>query len=653
MCTSFFRIYSRLSRWMLGLVAILLLTDVHAQALRVVAANASNSSVYELNFSGSGGSITELNTDQNAYVSFRSLVFLPNTSTGKIDLLVADTSRGVIVRYADAQGVGTPIWSAGTGTAGPTYPDGLSVDGTGNLFVVSSASGNKPAQLWAFKANATSSTGFDTPKLVGSLPVQGLEETVVARTGSNAAAAGDLLVLTSSPATVLVYSAASIQTVLNGAGQVSPTRTLISTAQFPAGVSPGGMDFWPIDNSLLITTGNGVVLRYSFTATSATRGADFTSGLGNGKFKVKTGLSAGIPYAFVADNNGGDILKFGAPPATGSNPPLATITAGVQHPQGLAASNLGATIDIDCVENRCDNTGGIILHQVTGGGDLITGDGYVIEDSCVVQIDPRIAQYGTCTGHSLPVSQVCAGYGNTIIPDHMCGSSGSSGSGFVLVKSLSDTLSHTKGILLWNDSDANYAFSSPSSLTCPQVVIGWAPLEGANEGTIFEGNIMPEMTGFCDPSGTLTRAKSLWGIGLQLNVSALPGKNTTDKLIKFAVTKYEALNSTIASANIASGFRSTLTTCVNTSRQYFDKKKYANAAAQLLTCDTQVAANESSFSHSCTPSIDECLSGNPNPSGEIRGRLANIYLTINTRIEGKMAPCSWPDIDNTEDCPAP
>jgi len=42
------------------------------------------------------------------------------------------------------------------------------------------------------------------------------------------------------------------------------------------------MDFWPVDNSLLITTASGTVLRYSFTATSPVRGPDSATGLGNG-----------------------------------------------------------------------------------------------------------------------------------------------------------------------------------------------------------------------------------------------------------------------------------------------------------------------------------------------------------------------------------
>ena len=76
----------------LGILCWLIAADAHAQAIRVTAANASNGRVYDVVFAGSGGTIEVLNNDANQHVSLRSLVFVPNTQTGKIDLLVSDAS---------------------------------------------------------------------------------------------------------------------------------------------------------------------------------------------------------------------------------------------------------------------------------------------------------------------------------------------------------------------------------------------------------------------------------------------------------------------------------------------------------------------------------------------------------------------------------
>ena len=619
-----------------AVVAALGAATTYAQSLRITAANASNDQIYDVTFVGTGGSTTVLNTDQNLYTSFRSLVFIPNASSGTVDLLVADTLRGEIVRYTSAAGAGTVIWSTAQGP-GPVSPDGLSVDPAGNLFVVSTASGtSKPEQIRVLPHDPSLplGAGFLAPRLIddsfGGVPVQSLEDTIVAQSASAAAGAGDLLVLASSPNTVFVYSAASVQSVIAGGPPVSPTRLLLSSTDFPAGVTLGGLDFWPPDATLLVTTSGGSILRYAFTGGTNTRLPDFSSGLGNGKFKVRTGVQAGLPYAFVANNNGGSILEFGAPPVGGgSNPPLATVTSGVEHPQGLAVTNLEAAAASACLANAggCDLLGSVLKHAIKGSSALA---GFVIEGVCFVPVDPRIAQFGTCTGHSLPVAQICAGYGTTVIPDYLCGGSGSTGAGFALVKTLTNTASELKGTLIANDANSSVILAG-NDAPCPQTVLGWAPADG--EGSVVEGNSLLDMTGTCGSSGGITRSLSLWGLGLQINMAALPGKNTRSKWVGFADSKFGSLTATISAASIDPSFETTLASCVTTSQYYLDHNKFSPAAAQLLTCDSLVSTHESSFF---------ATASNPNPSGEIRGRLANLYMTINTRLLGNPPAGTWP-----------
>jgi hypothetical protein len=198
------------------------------------------------------------------------------------------------------------------------------------------------------------------------------------------------------------------------------------------------------------------------------------------------------------------------------------------------------------------------------------------------------------------------------------------------VKSTTNSLDTAKGALIANEAFTEGLLTGANA-PCPKTVLGWAP--SAGEGTIVEGNAMLELTGTCGSSSALSRGLSVWGVGLVLNESALPGKNITDARVKYAATKYDALNATITLASIQSTFRSSLSLCVANSRVLFDKKKYANAAAELVSCDALVAANESAFT---------ATAANPNPSGEIRGRFANLYLAISTRILGTPPLAAWP-----------
>ena len=645
-------------RAFIAVLALIAATVLHAQNITVTAANASNDAIYNVVFGNGSGTTTVLNTDQASLHDLVSLVFFPNRSTFRLDLLAANNQGGSIVRYPGDFRPGTP--TTGTvvfapGGVGPANPDGLSVDAAGNLFIANSKPGTtSQPQLWVLPTDGAGGFGGAVLLDANFSATESLQETLIAGTtiippgaAQPVVSPGDLLVLTSNPSVVLKYSGA------NGNGPVSAaTPTTLLT--LPVGTVPGGLAFWPADNSLLITTSRGTILQYRLTP-NETPGT-FASGLGNGQFKIKTGIQFGVPYAYVANNNGGQILQFSGP-----NQLLATVTAGVQHPQGLAVTNVAYAPLTACQDqqtNGCDLLGRrVITHEVP---PTLSLTGNILEDVCVVPVDPRLAQPGSSCTTALPVSTVCAGYSDTVvIPPSLCGSSGPTGKGFALVKSLTPAYSTPNsfpynGSLIFNDSNlgdvlppapGNPVCNPPAPGVTPLGTLAWAPLPG--EGVVAEGNDLLEVTGGCDGGTSKSYGLSLFGIGLGLNPDATGG------LVSFASTKYITALSTIQ-GEISAGalpapvgpstlpptgnFTNRLQQCIATSQAAFGKGAafYGGAALELLAADQNVAA-VAALAAPFNPDSDY-----PNPSGALRSRLQNMFYTINTRIKGNQAASSPP-----------
>lgn len=644
---------NRAFRSLLALVLLFSSAALYAQSVNVTAANSSNDAIYTVTFSNGGGSIDILNTDAGSLHHLTSLVFLTNPSSFQLDLLAADNQGSIIVRYpgdfhTGSPTTGTVVFNGDSGT-GPAYPDGLSVDGQGDLFVVNAKPGNASnPQLWVLPSNGAG--GFVKPVEIdsnyGSSEV--LDDTLVVGTtitppggGQPVLNPGDLLVLSTNPSQVLLY---------HGSGGNGPLVAGMPTVliTLPTGALPGGLAFWPTDNSLLVTTSRGTIYQYQppYTGTPTT----FASGLGNGQFKIKTGIQSGLPYAFIANNNGGDILEFNGP-----NSEIAVVTSGVQHPQGLAVTNVNYAPITACQDqqtNGCDLLGQeVITHNVPTNLSLV---GNVVENVCLVPVDPRLANGGSCTT-SLPVSQVCAGFSDTIvIPPSLCGSSGPTGQGFALVKTLTQAYQSPfafNGSLVFSDSNLqNILPPSPTDPVCnppgtPLGTLAWAPLPG--EGIVAEGNNLVEVTSGCDGGGSRESGLSMFGVGLSINTVATGG------LASFAAGKYTTLTTTLQGevqegalpAAINPGTQppdGNLTyqvqQCINTSQMAFGKgaSYYVGAAKEALAADQTIAA-VASQSPPFTPKADY-----PNPSGSLRMRLQNIYYTINTRLDGATASATTP-----------
>jgi hypothetical protein len=684
-------------RWVfaLTLAALLAAPKVPAQSLRVTAASSSApNSVYDVVFNPAG--TTLLNADGASFQSFRSAVFVSNAATGGSDLLVADTVGGTIVRYAGP--TGTPpvaaviVWSAASNSGGPRRPDGLSVDAAGNVYVVS----NSPRPgIWVMQPSSGTPGGYAAPILLdckfAGWEVDSLVETVVvpnslptavqAALANNGIHAGDLLALVADNdfdpgdeherVTVFNYSATSIKAFLSNPGDgIAPPAIALHEAQFPetskpSGPLPAGMDIWPADGSLLISTNKGTILQFTLPATAAqtalwttgktTTFASIACGAPPCPFqKLRTGMQAANAYAFVTQSTGsssGNILEFAVPLSTltpytgfGFTAPTAVVAANATttssstagSPAGLALAPAGevlASTSACTSAAGCNPTGGlanVILPGAAGVGPQGV-HGNLIEQTCIVT-DTRLQPDGTCPGN-LSIAKQCPGFSANLIPPTICGASGPAANQFAVIQTIANGVDDVPGILVQTQESPD-AVIPGTKITpdCqqPGQVLGWSPRLGSNEGTIPEGAAVVDITGYCDKAGGSTRGNSIWTVGGQLS-SAVSA--TTHELIDFTNQKLINLAETIQSANIAKPVKEKLDACLVKSARFLDKGHFSCAARKVSVCDELVADSATSFSSS---------TDNPNPYGDVRGRLGNLFYTINSRILHNPPNTTWP-----------
>jgi hypothetical protein len=669
---------------------------VTPQQLTVTAANAAGGSVYNLNLTVGRGATTALitslqpiNSDGGKHGLFDALVWLPNAFSGTLDLIVADATKGQILRYAGPNyGTSAVIFSYTTKGSGPSNPVGLAVDAGGNLFAISPSNPfDAEPGLWVLPFNKTTGV-YGAPVLIdhsfagartlalAEVLVAGAPATAVG-TASPAWNAGDVLVLVGDTfdSRVIAYSQTAIKGVLAKptVPLTGPTSTVITSKQFLGLIAaPFGMDVWPADathgTSLLFTTIDGRIVRFDSRSSAFT--ANFASGLGLGLQKIKVGTFAGTPYAFVAQlGSSGQILQFGAPPASGANKPLAVLSKGVNAPIGLALSNSGSTSASSCVApNSCSPLGPNVSTQFSGPGAAnIPPGATILEQSCTVPADPRVAVAGGtwsclgptinvcgptptpgCVPQTLDVANYCPGFPSTILPASMCGHSGASGSAFGVIKSTASLIDqHANDLYIQTSVDATQALPGPYDLPCQSGTGQYGPLLAfaprsdlpTIEGSIVEDQSVPffiDFTGLCDRSGGNTHVESMFAYGLGLNTAASGlGSGANGGLYGFVNTKFDNLSATISNSSpqiTPQTVTTTLQNYVTQSKNYFDSdyqndvNGYSCALNSIASADVYLRnqANTAAFSYTAPAGGNN----NPNPAGAVDARLANLFLTI-------------------------
>jgi hypothetical protein len=666
-----------------GVAALLAFGSLHAQTVPVqqfgvTAVNSNNNALYNVTVTpnaaaNSGALITgtqTLNSDGAAQGNFFAVTRVSNSVTSALDLIVADASNSRILRYPGpgpaSYAVSTPIFTWSRQHHGPKYPISLAADVSGNVYAVTAGPPFDEAGLWVLPFNATTGA-YGAPILIDN--TCGLiTEILVAPTAATAVGtappawnAGDLLVLVNDifNPRVVVSSSAAIQGLLANPSNPlnNPTSTAVASSLLH-GTLPIGMDIWPTDAthgvSLLFTTLGGRVTRFDSGANAMA--ADFASGLGFGLERIKVGTFSTVTYALVTQftPGRGRILQLGTPPASGTNTPIATLSTGTQDPQGMAITSSGSVPASACVApSICAPLGPQLKTQLSGAG-TIPPAAPILEESCVVKSDPRVTVVGStwsCAGGNLDVANFCPGFPSTVLPGSMCGHSGPTGSGFVVVKGTAKTVDqNVNNTFIEHTVDANIPLPGPLNLTCPQLeVFAWAPRSDLPliEGTDVEGGPAPgsnyfvDLSGFCDDGGGHTHVLSMIAYGLGLN-SAPSGM--ANGLPGYVTDKFTNLTGTISAASpqIDPNVAATVQGYVNQAQTFFNGG-VAESASNGYSCAMNSLASADAYERGNLPGfLGAAPPGNPNPAGDIDGRLANIFLPIDLFFLLQPANAEWP-----------
>lgn len=610
----------------------------------------------------------------------------------------------------------TVVWSGSSSIPGPKQPDGLSVDAKGNLYVVATGNNGAKPQLWVLPAapiTAAAPTGFLAPVLLDDYfngnDGDSLVETLVVPTPATAAAqaaltkagigVGDVLVLVtesdshseygdsghsygdhggdkgygdhhdgygdhdhggdkhSRDARELVYDypAAQIQKVISGTAKSVSPRIVSSLCQFPyaSGAKPNGMDIWPIDGTLLVSTSAGTILQLTLgTSNPATTFAAVACAAGHCPFnKLRTGTQGDNAYAFVTQAttiDSGNVLQFAVPMSTatphggfGFTAATATlaasgVTAGAPEGLALAPESLVVVASTSqCTSDAGCNPTGALGHVIAGpAANQVTGN--ILEQTCLIT-DTRLQAGGTCPG-TINISQVCPGFAANIIPSTICGASGPAGNQFAAIQTIANGVDNVPGILVQTQETPSAVIPGTTDPACKQQVLGWTTRLGSTEGTEPEGSSLIDMTGYCDGGGSQTKGNSMWLVGGKLSqaVSA-----TKPELVGFTNQKLANLSKMVDGATIAKPAKAALQICLLVDALLLDTGNYACAARATYDCDQIVADTQKSYGSSPV---------NPNPYGDARGRLGSIFFTINSRILPNTPNTIWPLTSPPKSC---
>jgi len=316
-----------------------------ADQLQWVYGNSANNQISVPNWEL--GVSEQLNTDANQYASLRSFVFRANTCDAQIgiEILAADTNRDWLVRYTSADDYAVGDVFCDSTTAGcPARPEGMSIASDGRLAAASTGSGGSVPAVTLFdpvpceETNPPATFPFQLPRSTGQIclgsngvcgtNVVSVVDTTFVRVPGGGLNTGDLLVLTSGPAS-LAYIAAddlpppdqtqtpafTVATPIADATDLGGGVTSMTTVPGTGGAGDANTNSQSEDTLVTVTGGGVKVLRFQKgldgTPTLTGTPADlFTQSLGNGPLGITAGIVQSQTFVGLARRNEGTVNRY-------------------------------------------------------------------------------------------------------------------------------------------------------------------------------------------------------------------------------------------------------------------------------------------------------------------------------------------------------
>jgi hypothetical protein len=612
------------------LVNLLALNWAYAQSastLEWVSGNSANNQVSELDWGGLQSLL--LNTDANSYSSLVSFAFRTNTCNDSVgtEILAADTNRGWLVRYTDADNYAAGAVFCDDATPGcPARPEGLSIAQDGKLAVVSTGQGGTSPSVTILDEAACGGDPlakpypYENPRSTGPICLGSngvcdsypdrITDSAFVRVPGGGLNPGDLVIV-ANPGTVAYIPAEDLPLATQASTPSFTVATVLADVELGGDVTSGafvtgtggagalGTDSESEDFLVTVTGGVVKVLRWRKDASGDPQLAQnpppslFTGPLGNGPLGITAGVLGDKTYVGLARRNQGTLERCELSVINGRIDGVGSYDIAqcdsiqdAQNPQDIIVNTDVLTAE-DCDLDTSDGgqigckfskTVQIAFTQNTFPFQNIAADIRIIEVPCDLQPPVHFDALGLPGDYTIPYHTVPISLGD----DQSC---------IYVYANFEDDVDITAGNWIWSDvllSELLDELQECRIERFQQVYhpdCGDLPCTSDDEVPFGNAGVLYPIDVVCqNPPGGLKRdnSPSVFGASLFLNRlddgsrQALRGidKDTKDESIR----RYGALTDIVQSSALSDATKDAILGALAPAETLIKKKKFADAS---------------------------------------------------------------------------